>query len=296
MTTPTHAAIARVGFVGLGRMGGAMFGCVVEAGFPCAAFDVRSEAARPFADRGDVVAAGSPAELASSCDVVDVVVNTDQQVLDACLGDEGLLEGARAGTVVLIHSTISLDTLRAVATAAAPVGVQVLDAPVSGRWGHRSAGDLCVMVGGDSHAFQRARPVLDAFGGLVLYLGALGSGLDTKLALNLTRYLTMMATREAMDLLAAAGVEAPFVEILEYTGALEIPGHPRNGPPPNPRIPLDDRDAVRLENNAATARKDLRAAVARGAELGVDLVTAAHTIQTIHGFWGSAVPADPAVD
>ena len=149
-----------VGFAGLGRIGAAMFESVVEAGFSASAYDLRPEAVQVFLDGPhDVVAATSPAEVASRSAVVDVVVNTDRQVLDVCLGAEGILAGSRPGTVVLLHSTISLETLRTVATAGHEVGVHVLDAPVSGRYGHRSVGDLCVMVGGEPGAFERARPV-----------------------------------------------------------------------------------------------------------------------------------------
>jgi 3-hydroxyisobutyrate dehydrogenase-like beta-hydroxyacid dehydrogenase len=151
-------------------------------------------------------------------------------------------------------------------------------------------------VGGDAVALERARPVLDTFGGLVVHLGPLGSGLDTKLALNLLRYLTLSATREAQALLQAAGVRAPFEQIVDYTGALEMPGRPRGGPPPNPLIPEDVRDAARIENNAATARKDLRAAVARGSDLGVVLATANRAIETVHVIWDASAPADSAVD
>ncbi len=150
----------RVGFVGLGRMGTAMFTAVLEAGMPGCAFDVVPAAVEPFLDGShDVAAATSPGDLAVQCDVVDIVVNTDQQVLDVCLGEDGILAASSPGTVVLVHSTIALDTLRTVAAAGVPREVHVLDAPVSGRWGHRSVGQLCVMVGGNQDAFERARPI-----------------------------------------------------------------------------------------------------------------------------------------
>ena len=284
----------RVGFVGLGRMGTAMFTAVLEAGMPGCAFDVDPTAVEPFLDGPhDVAAATSPGDLAVQCDVVDIVVNTDQQVLDVCLGEDGILAASSPGTVVLVHSTIALDTLRTVAAAGLPREVHILDAPISGRWGHRSVPQLCVMVGGNQDAFERASPILETFGGLVLYLGPLGSGLDTKLALNVVRYLTMSATREARMLLAAASVDAPFDEIVEYTGALGLPGATGSVAPPDlVAIQAEVRDPDRLRNNAATARKDLRAAVARGRELGVQLPTAGKTVETIHSFWDIDPPDD----
>src|SRR4051812_2477345 len=271
-------------------MGKAMLDTVIGAGFPVVIYDVSAEALEPYRHSEQAVIASTPAEVARQSAVVDVVVNTDQQVLDVCLGDDGLLAGSRAGTVLLLHSTIGLPTLRKVASAGEERGVYVLDAPVSGRLGHMSVGDLTVMVGGDAAAFAAAKPVLETYGGLVLHLGALGAGLDTKLALNVVRYQMLLAATEANGLLRAAGVEAAFPQIVEHSGANQLMytspetraaygGAPQFAP-------------ERLLNNAATARKDLRAAVARGAELGVAMPAAAKAIETVHGIWNVDPPAD----
>ena len=148
------------------------------------------------------------------------------------------------------------------------------------------------MVGGDTGAFQRARPILETYGGLVLHLGPLGSGLDTKLALNMVRYLTMLATKEASMLLSAARLDVPFGEIVRYTGALDYSGGQIHLPPAAEASEAEIRDLDRLRNNAATARKDLRAAVERGSELGVDLLTAKKSVETVHTFWGIEPPSD----
>jgi 3-hydroxyisobutyrate dehydrogenase len=288
------ADLGRVGFVGIGRMGAAMFQCVLETGFKGCVYDVQAAAVAPFL-RGDhdVVAAVSPADLARTCTVIDVVVNTDQHVLDACLGDDGILAGSRPGAIILLHSTIAHETLRAVATEADSIGVAVLDAAISGKWGHMSVGDLCVMVGGDEQAFAAVRPVLESYGGLVVHLGPLGKGLDTKLALNLLRYQTMMATKEANALLQAAEVDAPFWDIVDHTGAMGFSA----GQPPDPKVIESElRTPERLRNNAATARKDLRAAVARGDELGVELIATATAVKAVHTIWGIEGAEDPSSD
>src|SRR5688572_14008173 len=104
-------------------MGAAMLDEVIAGGFPVCVFDVRAEAIEAYVTRdgADVVGAKSPRDLAAQSVVIDVVVNTDDQVLDVCLGEDGLLAGARPGTVVLIHSTIGLPTLRKAAAAAEEV-------------------------------------------------------------------------------------------------------------------------------------------------------------------------------
>ena len=269
-----------VGFVGIGRIGGAMLQCVIDAGHHVAIYDPRAEATAPFvnAHPDRVRVASSPADAASGAGVVDVVVNSDDQVIDACLGSDGVVAGAAPGTVVLIHSTIALATLRQVAGAAAASGVRVLDAAVSGARGHLSAGDLCVMVGGDEDAFADAKPVLDTYGGLVVHLGQLGAGLDAKLALNVMRYVGYLAGQESGRLADRAGIDAGTMrEIAVHTGAGRIVGDISRG--------RAAEDFERRLNNAETAQKDLRAAIARADELDLKLPTAALAVDMMHGLW-----------
>jgi len=269
-----------VAFVGLGRMGRAMAGCVIDHGFEVALFDPAPVEFDALVDRvpGRVRVATSPADAASTADVIDVVVNTDAQALDALLGVDGVFSGARSGTVVLVHSTIGHDTLRELARAGDAAGVHVLDASISGSLGERSVGDLVLMVGGDAASFATAEPVLQTYGGMVLHLGPLGAGLDMKLALNLIRYLTYLASHEAVRLATEAGIDADTLRtIVQYVGASNMVGDfSRN------RVA---EDHPRCTNNWETARKDLGAAVARGRELDVDLSTAEFAIDQMHRLW-----------
>jgi 3-hydroxyisobutyrate dehydrogenase len=279
---------ANVGFVGVGRMGAAMLQCVIDSGYAVTAYDVAVDAMAPFAAaRPDRVrVASTPREVGSASAVIDVVVNTEAQVLDACLGDDGVVAGATAGTIVLVHSTISLDTLRRVATVASESGVRVLDAPVSGVLGHLSVGDLCVMVGGDPDAFAEAKPVLDTYGSLVVHLGPLGAGLDAKLALNLLRYLGYLAGQESARLADRAGIPAATMrEIARHTGATNLVGDISKGRSPE--------DYERRLNNAETAQKDLDAALARAAELQLELPTTAFAVDLMHGIWAVEARTGP---
>lgn len=274
-----------VGFVGVGRIGAAMLQCVIDAGHSVALYDPRPESTTPFVEANPerVRVASSPGDAASAAAVVDVVVNNDAQVLDACLGPDGIVAGAAPGTVVLIHSTIALDTLREVAEAAAASNVRVLDAAVSGTRGHLSAGDLCVMVGGDDDAFADAKPVLGTYGSLVLHLGPLGAGLDAKLALNVMRYLYYLAGQESARLAERAGIASGTMrEIALHTGAANFVGDISSG-----RVP---EDYERRLNNAETAQKDLRAAIARAAELDLELPTATFAVDLMPGVWAVELP------
>jgi 3-hydroxyisobutyrate dehydrogenase len=159
----------------------------------------------------------------------------------------------------------------------APAEVEVLDAPISGGVKGARAGTLCVMVGGPTDAFERARPVFDAVGDLVIHLGDRGAGLAAKLARNLVGYVTMLAAQEGRQLAEAAGTDlARLNEILEHTGALSpmmrdllsIPGG-------------DDVSSEDLAPLVALAAKDLRVTLAFGEDLGVDLPAAALTLDRV---------------
>jgi 3-hydroxyisobutyrate dehydrogenase-like beta-hydroxyacid dehydrogenase len=276
----------RCGFVGLGQIGRAMVGGLVSAGTRLCVHDIDPRATDALADGEVVTRAPTPAEVAKRCWIVDVAVNTAVQVDQVVCGRDGLLDGARSGTVVLVHSTIDHATLRRVADAASAVEVDVLDAPVSGRWGEASIPDLAVMCGGRPAAFDKAEKVMGGYASLRLHLGPLGAGLDTKLALNLLRYLSMLGqpddgAREATMLLDAAGVSAPLALLVSHTGADLRDLGPR---PPVLRLPPDSE--ARSRHNAALARKDLRAAANRGDELGIDLSACTAAATRVQTFWG----------
>jgi 3-hydroxyisobutyrate dehydrogenase-like beta-hydroxyacid dehydrogenase len=270
----------QVGFVGVGRMGSAMLQCVLNAGYRVTLYDPAEQATAPFAaahpDR--VRVASSAKEAAQNSDVTEVVVNTNEQLLEACLGSSGVLAGARAGSAVLVHSTVTREALQRVAGTASERGVHLLDAPVSGARGHLSVGQLAVMVGGDASAFARAKPVMESYGNLVLHLGPLGAGLDAKLAINMLRYLCMVASQEAALLAEHAGVGAAMAQLVAHTESNRYSGDLKR----LTEIPLQQR-----RKDAELSQKDLRAAVARGVEVGLRLSSAAHAVDLMHRLWAA---------
>ena len=278
----------RVGFVGLGNMGGAMAVNVAGAGHDVVAFDVRDDAiAAVVAQAPSARAAGSLAAVAEHADVIDVVVVDAAQVDAVTLGPDGLLASARPGTVLAVHSTLHPSVVQRLAGAAAAVGtgVAVLDAPISGGVQGARDATLCIMVGGDVAAFERARPVFESAGNLVLHLGDVGAGLAAKLARNLVGYVTMLAAQEGHRLARATGVDlATLDRILDHTGALS--------PMMRGLLAVYGGDAAYsagVEPLIAIAEKDMRATLELAADVGVDLpvavVTAAH-IAEAYGFDG----------
>jgi len=267
-------------------MGLPMAANVVRAGHEVRVFDVRPDAAAPVVELG-ATAAGSAADAARNADVVGVVVLDGDQVEAALLGADGVLAGAAPGAVVAVHSTVHPATVDRVA-AAAPDGVDVLDAPISGGVKGARGGTLCVMVGGPPAAFERARPVLDAVGDLVLHLGERGAGLAAKLARNLIGYVSMLGAQEGRALADAAGTDpAAFAAILEHTGALSpmmrdllsVPGG-------------DDVYRTNLGPLVELAAKDLRVTLALGDDLGVDLPATAITLEHVAFSFGATPEGD----
>jgi 3-hydroxyisobutyrate dehydrogenase-like beta-hydroxyacid dehydrogenase len=170
------------GFIGLGSQGGGMAQRIIERGVPITLWARRAEALEPFAERA--ACAADPFALGERSEVVGICVTDGAAVRDVVLGAHGVLAGMKAGSVLAIHSTIGVDECVALGEVAATRGVRVIDAPVSGGGAVAAAGQLTVYVGGDDDAVAFARPVLETYGNPVFHLGALGSGMRTKLLNN----------------------------------------------------------------------------------------------------------------
>ena len=170
-----------VGIVGTGEIGGAMAERMRDLGVPLIAFARRPEARAHLASIGvDIV--DSLGDLGARCDVVIVCVFTDAQVSEVAL--DGLLSAMRPGSVLVSHTTGSPSTYERLA-AAAPAGVHIVDAPVSGAPSAARAGNITLLVGGDDAAVAKITPVLRTYASPVIHAGALGRGQQVKLVNNL---------------------------------------------------------------------------------------------------------------
>jgi 3-hydroxyisobutyrate dehydrogenase len=270
----------RIAFVGVGRMGAAMLQSVLDAGYHATLYDPFPEATAPFAAAlpERVRVAASARQAAEGADLTEIVVNTNEQLLEACLAADGVFAGAKRGSSVLIHSTVSHETLKRLGAAAAERGIHVLDAPVSGARGHMSVGNLAVMVGGDAEAFARCKPLMETYGGLVLHLGALGAGMDAKLAINTLRYIVMAASQETASFAEKTGVGAHLAQLVAHVEANRFVGNLAR----LAELPLERRLV-----DAVLGQKDLRAAIARGAEVGVSMPSAELTVGLMHRVWAA---------
>lgn len=197
----------KIGFIGLGTMGGGMAANVLKAGYELVAHDIRREAATPLLENG-ASWADTPAELAAECDVVLTSLPGPREVEAVALGEGGVLEGMRAGGVYIDMSTSSPTLIRSIAERFAAKGAAVLDAPVSGGPVGARTGRLAVMVGGDRDVYERVKPALDAIGDRVGYIGGVGSGSIAKLMHNCIGYGLQTIVAECLTLGVKAGVDA----------------------------------------------------------------------------------------
>lgn len=197
----------KIGFIGLGTMGGGMAANVLKAGYDLSVHDIRREAATPMLENG-ASWADTPAELAAECDVVLTSLPGPREVEAVALGEGGVLDGMRAGGVYIDMSTSSPTLIRSIAERFADKGAAVLDAPVSGGPVGARTGRLAVMVGGDRAVYERVKPALDAIGDRVGYIGGVGSGSIAKLMHNCIGYGLQTIVAECLTLGVKAGVDA----------------------------------------------------------------------------------------
>ncbi|WP_329457799.1 NAD(P)-dependent oxidoreductase [Streptomyces sp. NBC_01497] len=201
----TAVGTKTVGLIGLGAMGRPAAEFLAAAGVTTYAFDADRALMDQVAERG-VRPAASIAELAADSDVVVVMVPTDQDVLDVCAEAGGVLSTARSGSVLLVCSSVTPDTCRTVATAAARKGVDVLDAALTGGVRAAEAGEINLLVGGDERVLDSVRTELAPWTRTVHHLGPLGSGQVGKTVNNLCHWGQLSAVVEALRLGRDLGV------------------------------------------------------------------------------------------
>src|SRR5215831_15925173 len=180
--------MARIGFIGLGNMGGPMAANLVKAGHAVTGSDV-------------VPAAVNGAE------VIITMLPAGKEVREVYLGADGLIARAAPGALLIDSSTIDVETARAVASAAQAKGFAMLDAPVSGGVTGAQGATLTFMVGGPADAFARAKPLLDAMGKTIVHAGDAGSGQAAKICNNMMLAISMIGVSEGFLLADKLGLD-----------------------------------------------------------------------------------------
>lgn len=192
----------KLGYIGLGSMGGPKAMRLVDWPDGLIVYDVRDDALVPFAEAGASVAA--TIEDVASADLISVTVLDDAQVR-AVIAE--LARHASVGTVIAIHSTIADSTAAELAAEYSPRGIDVIDAPVSGGATGAQKGELATMVGASREVYERVKPAFKQWASLVIHAGGPGAGTRMKLARNMLTFTAFAAAAEAMKLAEAAGLD-----------------------------------------------------------------------------------------
>jgi 3-hydroxyisobutyrate dehydrogenase-like beta-hydroxyacid dehydrogenase len=199
-------AAERIGYIGLGIMGGGMVANLLRAGHEVAVWNRTASKAEPLVAAGAILAP-SPAQVAATADIVMMCVSDTPDVEQVVSGPNGVLDGLQAGALVVDHSTISPSATRSLAESVSTKGASWIDAPVSGGSEGAAKGTLSIMVGGSDADVQRARPYFEAYGTTITHVGGIGSGQAVKLVNQILVVVNQLAVSEALLFAKAAGLD-----------------------------------------------------------------------------------------
>ena len=198
--------MSKIAFIGLGNMGAPMAQNLLKAGHALRVYDLVPQTVQTLVKDG-AYAATSASDAVAGVEVVISMLPASQHVESLYLSDAGLLGSIPAGTLVIDCSTIAAVSARKVATAAQALGLDMIDAPVSGGTGGAIAGTLTFIVGGEAASLERARPYLEKMGKNIFHAGAAGAGQVAKIANNMLLGIAMAGTAEALALGVANGLD-----------------------------------------------------------------------------------------
>ena len=195
-----------VGYIGLGLMGKPMARNIMKAGFEVHVHNRSQAAVNELVNEG-AVGANSPREIAAAAEIIFTNLPDTPDVESVVLGENGVIETIRPGSILIDNSTIKPTAARQIAERLAERGASSLDAPVSGGDIGAINGTLTIMVGGEKKAFQKALPVLELIGKTITYIGGPGTGQITKCANQIMVAAQMVAMGELLILAKKAGAD-----------------------------------------------------------------------------------------
>lgn len=253
-------------------MGYPMARNLLRAGHEVALWSHSGDKARKLAEEAGGRAAETPKQVAEAADCLFLCVGDTEMATEVILGTNGVIEGARPGTVVVDASTISPKQSRHIGKALKARGVDFLDAPCTGSTPGAEGGTLTFMVGGDPAVFEKVKPFLDPMGKRIYYCGKAGLGLQAKLTQNLILCNIMAAFNEGMVLATKGGVDPQLMlEILDNSAA-------KSGLI-SYKAPFVLRRDFRANFSTKWMHKDIGLMLESGKELGVPLLLTGLTQQ-----------------
>lgn len=268
-----------IGFIGPGIMGRPMALNLIKAGHALSVYARRAEAVEPLTDAG-AGACGSPREVAAQSDIVFIIVSDTPDVEQVVLGEQGVIHGARRGSIVVDMSTISPAATRRIAAELAAKGVEMLDAPVSGGEGGAINATLSIMVGGKPAVFDKVLPLFQAMGKNIVHVGENGAGQVTKACNQIVVAVTIEAVSEALTFARKNGVDAAKVRAALMGGfagskILEVHGQRM--------LDNDFKPGFKVKLH----QKDMRIVMEDAGALGLGLPGAALVTQNLNALMGA---------
>jgi len=269
----------RIAFIGLGHIGKPMAMMWLQSNLTMLVYDAIPSATRDLVSAG-AEAASSVAALACAAQVIGICVRDDEQVESVLSGPHGILENAKEGTVVLVHSTVRQDSILKWHKRGFKKKMKITDASVTRALAPNT---FCYMVGGDAQLVNRVKPLLAAGGNTVLHAGPVGSGIALKLCNNMLTYASFVAAHEAYKLAKAFGLDPEMLhKVSAANGVLT----------PITEALIRGREAAEREGgkpaveemfapHGANGTKDMRAALVGAKHLGVSMPGAEKTAQLI---------------
>jgi 2-hydroxy-3-oxopropionate reductase len=198
--------MSKIGFIGLGIMGKPMSKNLLKAGYELVVCDVFKAAVDEIVAAG-ATSAATPKAVAEQADIIITMLPNSPHVKQVVLGENGVIEGAKKGAIVIDMSSIAPLVSREVAKKLAEKGIEMIDAPVSGGEPKAIDGTLSVMVGGNQEVFDKCLPILDVMAGSVVLTGDIGAGNVTKLANQIIVAINIAGMSEALVMASKAGVD-----------------------------------------------------------------------------------------
>ncbi len=204
--TALDPTTARIGFIGLGNVGGKLAGSLLRNGIDLTVRDLDTDLVDGFVADG-ATGASSPRELAAACDVIVTCLPSPAASAAVMEADDGVIAGLRPGAVWLEMSTTDSDEIARLGALVAEAGGAAVDCPVSGGCHRAATGNISIFAGTDRATFERVLPLLTILGRRVLHTGELGSASILKVATNYLATANLIAVTEALTTMAAAGID-----------------------------------------------------------------------------------------
>ncbi|MBS3975386.1 MAG: NAD(P)-dependent oxidoreductase [Syntrophomonadaceae bacterium] len=209
----------KIGFIGLGIMGGPMAGHLLNAGYEMTVYNRTLSKAKPLAEKGAKIAA-SPADVARDSEVVIIMVKADAEVQEVLWGEKGVVAGAAPALTVINSSTISPKTSIKLAQELPRYGIEILDAPVTGSGVQAREAKLTFMAGGKKEVFSDCLPLFHVMGKQAFYMGQSGTGSYAKIANNVMLAINLLSVAEGLTIATKAGIDPEtFAQVVAGGGA-----------------------------------------------------------------------------